>query len=278
MDRQELISQIKKKRSFLCIGLDTDLKLIPEHLLDNEDPVFEFNKAIIEATQDLCVSYKPNIAFYEAMGLKGWVSLQKTMKAIPAGLFTIADAKRGDIGNTAKKYAETFFDSEATGLDFHSITIHPYMGKDSITPFLDYEGKWAIVLALTSNPGAMDFQFIHTNLNNQRVFEKVLKRTKAWGTDDNLMFVVGATRADLIKDVRTIVPDHFLLIPGVGAQGGNLSDVAENGMNKDCGLLVNASRSIIYASKGKDFAEKAREEALKMQEEMEMLLEKHGVL
>ncbi|MBA3901198.1 MAG: orotidine-5'-phosphate decarboxylase [Bacteroidetes bacterium] len=275
MKRQDLVEQIKKKKSFLCIGLDTDINLIPAHLLEAADPVFEFNKAIIEATSDLCVAYKPNIAFYECMGPKGWLALEKTMGIIPEDIFTIADAKRGDIGNTSKRYADTFFQSKATGLDFDSVTIAPYMGSDSVSPFLEYENKWAIVLALTSNPGAMDFQFINTNINDKKVYEKVLLRSKQWGNIDNMMYVIGATRADLLKNVRAIVPDHFLLIPGVGAQGGSLSEVAEFGMNKDCGLLVNASRSIIYAAKGIDFAEKAREEAQKMQNEMEILLEKY---
>jgi orotidine-5'-phosphate decarboxylase len=273
MTRTELFEQIKKKQSFLCIGLDTDLKLIPEHLLETEDPVYEFNKAIIEATQDLCVSYKPNIAFYECMGVKGWQSLEKTLKAISSDIFTIADAKRGDIGNTSTRYAQTFFNSKATGLDFDSVTVAPYMGADSVTPFLEFKDKWAIVLALTSNPGAMDFQFITTDINAKKVFEKVLIRSQRWGSADNMMYVVGATRAEMLKDVRTIVPDHFLLIPGVGAQGGSLSEVAKYGMNSQCGLLVNSSRGIIYASKGKDFAEKAREEALKIQKEMETLLQ-----
>jgi orotidine-5'-phosphate decarboxylase len=275
MNRQQLIEQILQKKSFLCVGLDTDLDLIPEHLLEKEDPVFEFNKAIIEATQDLCVAYKPNIAFYECMGPSGWSALQKTMGVIPGNIFTIADAKRGDIGNTSKRYADTFFNSKATGLDFDSVTIAPYMGKDSVSPFLEYKGKWAVLLALTSNPGAMDIQFIQTNINGKRVFEKVLVRSKQWGTEENIMYVVGATRAELLKEIREIVPNHFLLIPGVGAQGGSLSAVAEFGMNKDCGLLVNASRSIIYASKGTDFAIKAREEALKLQKEMSVLLDKY---
>jgi orotidine-5'-phosphate decarboxylase len=274
MKRQELIEQIIQKKSFLCVGLDTDINLIPEHLLEKEDPVFEFNKAIIEATHDLCVAYKPNIAFYECMGPKGWSALAKTMAIVPENIFTIADAKRGDIGNTSKRYADTFFRSKSTDLDFDSITIAPYMGSDSVSPFLEYKDKWAIVLALTSNPGAMDIQFIHTNINGKRIFEKVLIRSKQWGTAENMMYVVGATRAELLAEVRAIVPDHFLLIPGVGAQGGSLSAVAQFGMNKDCGLLVNASRSIIYASKGQDFAEKARQEAQKMQKEMEILLKK----
>jgi orotidine-5'-phosphate decarboxylase len=278
MTRKELVEQIKIKQSFLCIGLDTDISLIPEFLLEKEDPVFEFNKAIIEATQDFCVSYKPNIAFYECMGQKGWESLSKTMKIIPKNIFTIADAKRGDIGNTSKKYAETFFNPNAAGFEFDSVTVAPYMGEDSVSPFLNYQNKWTILLALTSNPGAMDFQFISTNINDKKVFEKVLIRSQKWGSPENMMYVVGATRAEMLKEVRAIVPEHFLLVPGVGAQGGDLKSVAEYGMNKDCGLLVNASRSIIYASKGKDFAERAREEAMKIQKEMKELLSSISVM
>jgi orotidine-5'-phosphate decarboxylase len=271
MTRQELVNQIKAKQSFLCIGLDTDISLIPDFLLEKEDPVFEFNKAIIEATHDLCVSYKPNIAFYECMGAKGWESLAKTMQVIPKNIFTIADAKRGDIGNTSKKYAETFFNPQAAGLNFDSVTIAPYMGEDSVSPFLNFSDKWTIILALTSNPGAMDFQFLTTEQNN-KVFEEVLTRSQLWGSPKNIMYVVGATRTEMLKKVRNLVPNHFLLVPGVGAQGGDLSSVAKYGMNKDCGLLVNASRSIIYASNGRDFAEKARQEALKIQTEMKELL------
>ena len=278
MNRSDIIKQIKKKRSFLCIGLDTDVKQIPEHLLTLEDPVFEFNRQIIAATKDLCISYKPNIAFYECMGIKGWLALEKTLKEIPPDIFTIADGKRGDIGNTSKRYASTFFGSGPSGLDFDAVTVVPYMGSDSVSPFLEYEGKWAIILALTSNPGAMDFQLIQSSLNDKKIFEEVLIRSQKWGSDENIMYVVGATRAELLKKLREIVPHHFLLIPGVGAQGGNLDKVAECGMTKDCGLIVNASRSVIYASKGKDFAQKAREEALKIQQQMEVLLKKKGVL
>jgi orotidine-5'-phosphate decarboxylase len=278
MTRTELVEQIKKKKSFLCIGLDTDIDLIPKHLLKFEDPVFEFNRQIINATHDLCIAYKPNTAFYECYGVSGWQALEKTYNYIPENLFTIADAKRGDIGNTSKRYAEAFFNPDAAGLDFDAVTVAPYMGMDSVSPFLEFEGKWAIVLALTSNPGAMDFQFIQTTINGKKLFEKVLIRSQKWGSPENIMYVVGATRADLLKDVREIVPEHFLLIPGVGAQGGNLEEVAASGMNKDCGLIVNASRSIIYASNGEDFAQKAREEAMKLQNEMEVLLQKYDII
>jgi orotidine-5'-phosphate decarboxylase len=278
MNREQLIEQIKLKKSFLCVGLDTDPDKIPKHLLKFDDPVFEFNKQIIDATQDLCISYKPNIAFYECLGAKGWESLAKTIKYIPKNIFTIADAKRGDIGNTSKKYADTFFNSNSTGLDFDSVTIAPYMGHDSVEPFLQYKGKWVILLALTSNPGAMDLQFIQTVIGNKALYEKVLIRSRKWGSNENMMYVVGATRAELLKSVREIVPDHFLLIPGVGAQGGSLEEVAKYGLNKDCGLIVNSSRSIIYASKGEDFAEKAREEVLKIQMQMEEILLKASIV
>lgn len=273
MTRKEIIEQIKKKKSFLCIGLDTDITKIPAHLLDTEDPIYEFNKQIIDATKDLCVAYKPNSAFYESLGAKGWESLAKTETYIPTDIFKIIDAKRGDIGNTSKLYARAFFQN----MNFDSITVSPYMGTDSVSPFLEYKGKWAIILALTSNVGAMDFQLIPTAQENKKIFEKVLARSQKWGTDENIMYVIGATQADMLKSIRNIVPSHFLLIPGVGAQGGKLEDVAKYGLNKDCGLLVNASRSIIYASSGKDFAEKAREEALTMQREMQIILEKAGI-
>lgn len=267
MTREQLFEAIQKKRSFLCIGLDTDITKIPKHLLTESDPVYTFNKAIIEATHDLCVAYKPNMAFYEANGVEGWRSLELTRKAIPAGCFTIADAKRGDIGNTSAMYAQAFFDK----LGFDSVTVAPYMGSDSVKPFLRKNGQWVILLALTSNEGAIDFQLQPAG-NNARLFEEVLRTSQQWGTADNMMYVVGATKADQLKHIRTIIPDHFLLVPGVGAQGGSLSEVAANGMNKSCGLLVNASRSILYASAGEDFAEKAREEALKLQQEMDQLL------
>lgn len=271
MLKQVLKKQILQKRSFLCVGLDTDLEKIPEHLLAYEDPIFEFNKRIIDATQDLCVAYKPNIAFYEPYGAKGWDSLKKTFDHFPSDIFSIADAKRGDIGNTAKRYAEAFFNPKMAGLDFDSVTVAPYMGKDSIQPFMEFEGKWAIVLALTSNDGSQDFQMQKLN-SGEFLFEKVLKEINNWGSDENTMYVVGATRGEYFKKVRETSPKHFLLVPGVGAQGGDLKEVCEYALNQDVGLLINATRSIIYASSGKDFAEKAREEALKLQQEMDDLL------
>ncbi|RKO72850.1 orotidine-5'-phosphate decarboxylase [Sphingobacterium puteale] len=277
MTRAELIHQIKEKRSFLCVGLDTDLTKIPEHLLDDEDPIYSFNKAIIDATADLCVAYKPNIAFYECYGLKGWQSLQKTWAALPKDCFSIADAKRGDIGNTSGRYAMAFFDESNSGLGFDSITIAPYMGKDSVTPFLDFKDKWAIVLALTSNEGSLDFQNFE-NKEGLQLFEQVIDKVSTWGNIDNLMYVVGATRGEGFIKIRQHAPEHFLLVPGVGAQGGSLEDVCKYGMNKDCGLLVNSTRGIIYASKGRDFAERAREEALKLQKEMEIELLKAGII
>lgn len=274
VNRETLFRNIKKKKSFLCIGLDTDIARIPQHLLEHPDPIYEFNKAIIDATHDLCVAYKPNIAFYEALGVSGWLSLEKTMSDIPDGVFTIADAKRGDIGNTSSKYAHAFFDV----MDFDSITLSPYMGIDSISPYLEYQDKWVIILALTSNPGAMDFQFMQSTDDNKRLFEKVLQRTQEWGTPDNIMYVVGATQASMIGDIRKVVPDHFFLVPGVGAQGGDLNEVAKYGLNDHCGLLVNSSRGIIYASGGEDFAEAAREEAKKLQKEMEVILKEADLL
>ena len=267
MTRAELIEQIRLKRSFLCVGLDTDLDKIPPHLLETEDPLFEFNKSIIDATKDYCVAYKPNVAFYECHGPKGWDSLQKTLDYIPKNIFTIADAKRGDIGNTSNYYAKTFFDY----LDADSVTIAPYMGSDSVTPFFEYPGKWVILLALTSNKGALDFQFM-TDTNNVQLYKKVLTKSKEWGTEENMMYVVGATRAEGIGEVRKLVPDHFFLVPGVGAQGGSLEDVANYGWNDDCGLLVNSSRGIIYASQGLDFAEKAGMTAKVIQEKMAQIL------
>ena len=272
MNRQELISQIKKKESFLCVGLDTDVKKIPAHLLELEDPIFEFNKQIIDATKDLCVAYKPNIAFYESMGPKGWVSLQKTLDYIPNDIFTIADAKRGDIGNTSNMYARTFFKN----MNFDSVTVAPYMGEDSITPFLEFEDKWVIVLSLTSNKGSLDFQKIESK-DGKKLFQQVLETSQTWGTDENMMYVVGATRAEQLSEIREIIPNHFLLVPGVGAQGGNLKDVAKYGMNSDCGLLVNSSRGIIYSGNGSDFAEKARIEAQKLQQEMAVILAEAGI-
>ena len=266
MNKKELISNIKSKRSFLCVGLDTDLNKIPAHLLDAEDPVFEFNKKIIDSTHDLCVAYKINIAFYESRGLSGWNSLVKTLDYIPSGLFTIADAKRGDIGNTSSMYAKAFF----SNMNFHSITVNPYMGSDSVTPFLEFAGKWVVLLALTSNPGALDFQKFSSN--EKQLFEQVLETSKSWGSDENLMYVVGATRAHDLEKIRRIIPNHFILVPGVGAQSGSLSDVVKYGMNKDCGLIVNSSRGIIYAGSGVDFALHARKEAEKIQVEMNDLL------
>lgn len=269
MTRKELITQIKAKRSFLCVGLDTDLAKIPNHLLKMDDPVFEFNKAIVDATQEFTVAYKPNLAFYEALGLKGWQSLEKTVKYIREKYpeqFLIADAKRGDIGNTSKMYARAFFEN----LDFDAVTVAPYMGEDSVTPFLSYPDKWVILLALTSNKGAFDFQFMKEN--NERLFEKVLKKSSEWGNPENMMYVVGATKAEELAQIRKIIPDHFLLVPGVGAQGGSLQAVAKYGMNKDCGLLVNSSRGIIYASNREDFAQKAGVAAEAVQQEMEELL------
>lgn len=266
MTRSELIQQIRQKKSYLCIGLDSDLQKIPTHLLDTEDPIFEFNKQLIDATHDLCVSYKLNTAFYEANGVRGWQTLGKTLNYIPKSVFTIADAKRGDIGNTSTQYARAFFEA----MSFDSITVAPYMGKDSVKPFLDFENKWTIVLGLTSNEGAYDFQYLQSE--EQALFKHVIQKVASWGNTDNLMFVIGATKTAQLAEVRKLIPDHFLLVPGVGAQGGSLEDVSKIGMNKDVGLLVNASRQIIYAGQGTDFAEKAREEALKLQQEMERYL------
>lgn len=271
MTRKELIEQIRIKRSFLCVGLDTDLSKIPPHLLDTEDPIFEFNKAIIDATKDFAVAYKPNIAFYECYGPKGWESLKKTIDYIPKDIFTIADAKRGDIGNTSSYYAKTFFDY----LNCDSVTVAPYMGEDSVTPFLEFKNKWVILLALTSNKGALDFQMTKDE-HGVELFKKVLHRSCEWGTTENLMFVVGATRAEDIGEVRKLVPDHFFLVPGVGAQGGFLEDVVKFGWNKDCGLLVNSSRGIIYASQGLDFARKAALAAQILQQEMALILGDRG--
>jgi orotidine-5'-phosphate decarboxylase len=252
MNRIELIKQIQQKKNYLCIGLDTDITKIPKHLLETADPVFEFNKAIIDATKDLCVSYKINTAFYEAMGLKGWEALEKTVNYIPSSHFKIADAKRGDIGNTSSQYAKAFF--EMYGFD--AVTVAPYMGEDSIRPFLEYEDKWTIVLGLTSNKGANDFEMLQTG--DEYVYEKVLKAVSSWGRTDNLMFVVGATQTEQLAHIRTIIPDHFLLVPGVGAQGGSLQEVSAAGLNNDVGLLVNVSRAVIYAGDTESFAEEAK--------------------
>ena len=267
MTRKELIHQIKLKKSFLCVGLDPDLSKIPNHLLEKEDPIFEFNKAIIDATKDYAVAYKPNLAFYECHGPKGWVSLEKTLAYIPSEIFTIADAKRGDIGNTSTYYAQTFFEY----LNFDSVTVAPYMGEDSVTPFLQFNNKWVIVLGLTSNKGALDFQFLKDGEGNE-LFKKVITKTQKWGTAENLMFVVGATRSEDIEVVRKLAPKSFFLVPGVGAQGGSLNDVVKYGWNDDCGLLVNSSRAIIYASDKENFAEEARLKAKEMQLEMEQIL------
>ena len=269
MTTTELITQIKSKKSFLCIGLDVDLNKIPPHLLALEDPIFEFNKAIIDATHDLAVSYKPNTAFYEAYGIKGWLSLQKTINYINEKhpeIFTIADAKRGDIGNTSSMYAKAFFED----LNFDSVTVAPYMGKDSVEPFLTFENKHTIMLALTSNEGAFDFQTL--KVDGVELYKQVLETSKTWKNSENLMYVVGATKAEYFTEIRKIVPDSFLLVPGVGAQGGSLSEVCKYGMNDNVGLLINSSRAIIYASNETDFAEKARAETLKMQEEMAVIL------
>ena len=268
MTKEALIEQIRIKKSFLCVGLDTDLDKIPKFLLDFDDPIFEFNKRIIDATQDLCVAYKPNIAFYECHGSKGWDSLKKTVDYIPDNIFTIADAKRGDIGNTSSYYAKTFVEY----MNFDSVTVAPYMGVDSVTPFLEFENKWVILLALTSNKGAMDFQMTEDS-NGERLFEKVIKTSAQWAGADKLMYVVGATRSEGIGEVRKIAPDHFFLVPGVGAQGGSLEDVAKYGWNDDCGLLVNSSRGIIYAGSDEDFGEAAAQEAKKLQEKMSQIID-----
>lgn len=265
MTREALVHQIKSKKSFLCVGLDTDIKKIPSHLLKGSDPIFEFNRQIIDATVDHCVAYKPNLAFYEAHGPAGLESLQKTIEYIPKDIFTIADAKRGDIGSTSSMYARAFFET----MNFDSITVAPYMGEDSVGPFLQYDGKWVILLALTSNKGSKDFQDLNIEGNNTKLYEEVLKTSQLWGTTENLMYVVGATKAENLKNIRELAPDHFLLVPGVGAQGGSLEEVAKFGMNEDCGLLVNSSRGIIYASNDLDFAHRAGVEASKLQKEME---------
>jgi orotidine-5'-phosphate decarboxylase len=267
MRKSELVQFIKDQRSYLCVGLDTDLRKIPEHLLSEEDPIFEFNKAIIEATQEFCVAYKPNLAFYESLGPKGWISLQKTLEVIPKSHFTIADAKRGDIGNTASMYARAFFDVYG----FDAVTVAPYMGSDSIEPFLDYPGKWAIVLGLTSNAGADDFEQLELK-SGEKLYERVIQTVASFSSHEDTMFVAGATRTEELKKIREMLPDHFFLIPGVGAQGGNLEEVSKATLNDSCGILVNASRSIIYASNGQNFASAAAEEAKAMQVEMSRLL------
>lgn len=269
MNRAELFAQIQAKQSYLCIGLDPDMGKIPRHLLQADDPVFEFNRQIIDATADLAVAYKPNLAFYEALGHKGWEGLQKTEAYIPSGIFSIADAKRGDIGNTSALYAKAFFEQ----MDFDAVTVAPYMGEDSITPFFK-KGKWVIVLAHTSNPGSADFQQLQSK-TGRKFYEEVILKTNQWGTPDNLMYVIGATHADALESVRLLAPDHFFLVPGVGAQGGNLESVSRHGLNKQGGLLVNSSRAIIYASDGKDFASQARKAAQGLQEEMKRHLDRY---
>lgn len=269
MTRKQLIEQIQRKKSYLCVGLDTDITKIPAHLQSHPDAVLEFNKQIIDATHDLCVAYKINTAFYEAMGVKGWQAMEKTVNYIPKDQFIIADAKRGDIGNTSTQYAKAFFET----MDFDAITVAPYMGEDSVKPFLEFENKWAIVLGLTSNAGSKDFEQLkfvgpHANNGSEYLYETVLKKVSSWGTYENLMFVVGATKASDLTDIRKIIPEHFLLVPGVGFQGGSLAEVTKYGMNKDCGLLVNASRAIIYASEKEDFAIEARAIAKQYQTEM----------
>jgi orotidine-5'-phosphate decarboxylase len=279
MTYEELHQLILHKRSFLCVGLDSDLTKIPDHLRQYEDPVFEFNKSIIDATIDLAVAYKPNLAFYESRGIAGLRSLERTMnylESFKGEVFTIADAKRGDIGNTSAQYARGVFDPASSGFNFDAITVAPYMGEDSVKPFLTFPGKWVILLALTSNKGADDFQVV--NAGNKRLFELVIEHSKAWGNNENMMYVVGATRAEMLADIRKIIPDHFLLVPGLGAQGGNLAEVAKYGMNSYCGLLVNASRSILFASSGEDYAEKARAEATVVQQEMGALLKSHKLI
>lgn len=269
MNKQELINQIQQKKSFLCIGLDVDLTKISTHLLAEEDPIFEFNKHIIDATHHLAVAYKPNTAFYEAYGLKGWEALEKTINYINKNypeIFTIADAKRGDIGNTSTMYAKAFFED----LNFDSVTVAPYMGSDSVEPFLAFKNKITILLALTSNKGGLDFQGLKAN--NSELYKEVLKTALTWKNSENLMFVVGATKAEYFSEIRKIVPNHFLLVPGIGAQGGNLQDVCNHGLTKDCGLLINSSRGIIYAGNDKNFANAAQQEALKLQQQMEVLL------
>lgn len=276
MKRTELVENICRKGSFLCVGLDTDLKKIPEHLLKEDDPIFAFNKAIIDATAPYAIAYKPNLAFYESAGAAGWISLEKTVKYLKENYtdqFIIADAKRGDIGNTAGLYARSFFEH----LDVDALTVAPYMGEDSVTPFLGYDGKWVILLALTSNPGSKDFQMIEDKHGN-RVFEDVIKKSGHWGSPVNMMYVVGATRGEMFKDIRKVAPRSFLLVPGVGAQGGSLEEVVKYGIIDECGLIVNSSRGIIYASKGEDFAEAAGREAAKLAGQMKELLTQHNII
>ena len=266
MNKQQLIDNIRRKQTFLCVGLDTDIKKIPEHLLAEEDPIFAFNRAIIDATADLCIAYKPNLAFYECLGVKGWLALEKTVKYIRQNYpdqFIIADAKRGDIGNTSAMYARSFFED----LQVDAVTVAPYMGEDSVTPFLGYDNTWVILLALTSNKGSHDFQLTE-DAQGERLFEKVLRKSQEWAGDDRMMYVVGATQGRMFEDIRKVVPNHFLLVPGVGAQGGSLEEVCKYGMTRECGLIVNSSRGIIYAGKGHDFADAARLAAKEVQQQM----------
>lgn len=279
MTREELFENIKKKQSFLCVGLDSDVNKIPEFMFDKYegDYIFEFNKQIIDATAKYCVAYKPNLAFYESLGLQGWDVLERTVDYIRSNypdMFLIADAKRGDIGNTSAMYARTFFGA----MDFDSVTVAPYMGEDSVSPFLTYEGKWVTLLALTSNKGAFDFQFMKDAETGDTLYQKVLKTSKNWGNADNMMYVVGATKADMLSDIREIIPDNFLLVPGIGAQGGSLEEVVKHGMNSQCGLLVNSSRAIIYAANDETFAEAAAREAKKVQEQMAGFLKAAGMI
>jgi orotidine-5'-phosphate decarboxylase len=277
MKKEDLISQIKRKKSFLCIGLDTDINKIPKFLLDSDDPVFEFNKRIIDATNSYCVAYKPNIAFYESFGLNGWIALEKTIKYLNANfpeIFTVADAKRGDIGNTSSMYAKAYFDT----LNFDSITINPYMGKDSVEPFLEYKNKHTILLALTSNLGAFDFQTKNVDKTSQQLYQEVIKTSKSWKNSSQLMYVIGATKSSYLKDIRNIIPNSFLLIPGIGAQGGNLKNVCNNGMNNDVGLLINSSRSIIYASNDHDFDLISANKAQEIQSQMQDILALKGFI
>ncbi|MEE2953960.1 MAG: orotidine-5'-phosphate decarboxylase [Bacteroidota bacterium] len=272
MNKKDIFNQIKNKRSFLCVGLDTDISRIPSHLLKTSDPIFEFNKSIIDATQDLCIAYKLNTAFYESNGVEGWKSLEKTLDYIPSNIFTIADAKRGDIGNTSKMYASAFFKN----INFDSITVNPYMGADSVVPFLEFKNKWVILLALTSNEGSSDFQFFKSS-NKKVLYEEILDKSRAWGTEDNMMYVVGASQANMLSNIRKYVPNHFLLIPGVGIQGGNLEDIVKYGITEKCGLIVNSSRALIYAGDGLDFTVKTRAETEKIQHQMDVLLNTAGI-
>jgi orotidine-5'-phosphate decarboxylase len=271
MTRDQLVEQINKKSSYLCVGLDTDIAKIPQHLLKAEDPVFEFNRAIIDATKDLAVAFKINTAFYEALGSEGWDTMKRTIRHIPEDCLTIADAKRGDIGNTSTMYAKAFY--EMLGAD--AVTVAPYMGSDSVKPFLEFKDKWVILLAHTSNEGAGDFQTLNTG--SQLLYEEVITRSQQWGTPDNLMYVVGATKANKVASIRRLAPDHFFLVPGIGAQGGDLAEVSKHGLNKQCGLIVNASRSIIYASNGQDFPDKARDEAKRMVNLMKTCLDSNSI-